>query len=1131
MKHFTALVLIGIMLLTAGACAESATGTLQDMYAQAELLMATGDYSGAAAKFETLGAYSDASQMAMYCKAVAVAETMGLYDVAVSAFNGLGDFKDSRQMSAYYTARGYQAVGDSIDIFSASDNDLETAKFSYDKGAEAYAGLALFKDCWTRMSECRTKSEAVKAEQNARAAAKLETAYQAALALEESGEYQKAIDAFRRIQDYKDSQRHITACDNAIIEGIYREAIALEESGEYQKAIDAFKRIQDYKDSRKHITSDTAYRGDRGNEAWIHAGTRGGSYSTGFYKIGTSAEGHVDNAYPVTKSDITDLGIPASNTTYTLQSSGHQVSLVPSEGSPTVITTADEQVTSSANHYTPEEQTGSDITDTASGAGADAKVTGDTLNDMQDDIHELTSYAKADNFNALGAVHVEVDRMRTDTENLSEKTDQITARMDAAEEMVAEKFNASKSYISGEFVVYQDSLYKFINNHTGAWNSADAEKTDVSEMIEQASSGQVDEQIEKIKDELNAKADITSVGLIAAEQSGFDARIEEAPSDANEALQKVAELSEKTQGTGNELAGAYAAADIALTKSGEGISGFESRFASMYPGSKVSLIGDSIDTFDQEGYKIDGYAMFYPIPIIGVTTVEDTWWKRVIDQTGATIEINASYSGSRVTNTLAGAPDLYARTSLIGHPDLIFVGLGTNDSGAGVALGEYDFDSAYTNLSESQFRPAYIKGIKALQALYPYAQIVCIAKIMGDEYKESIAHIANTLGVMYIDVSDYESINGAANPHPKAYGMRQIASRVLNPTDATLKQSHISACDNAIIEGIYWEAIALEESGEYQKAIESFKRIQDYKDSRKHITACDNAIMEGIYREAIALEEGGEYQRALEAFKRIQDYKDSRAHMIVCENEPIYLEALTLEEKEEFQKAVAKLTGIKGYKDCEERIKKIYRRLYRKAGSKKAGDYPLYGGFTLGMSHQSFLDTAQRTGFTTDWIQNMEALRAGTWGYYYWDQKCTAKELGDFSIQLFFRNENGNMADSDTILCMEYDFGAYGTKGSQTIDEAKIRFGKLNEWLTGQFGDAFLSNSAINHLVILPEEFRFVKAGFEYMSDSLPCSMWMIPLEDGGVMSITNVIYQSYGIQNRIYFMLYDSGTVDQLLE
>lgn len=62
-------------------------------------------------------------------------------------------------------------------------------------------------------------------------------------------------------------------------------------------------------------TSSTAFRGDYGNSAYTHAVTnKGSAFSNGLYKITTNSEGHVTDAIAVTKSDITDLGIPGSNT-------------------------------------------------------------------------------------------------------------------------------------------------------------------------------------------------------------------------------------------------------------------------------------------------------------------------------------------------------------------------------------------------------------------------------------------------------------------------------------------------------------------------------------------------------------------------------------------------------------------------------------------------------------------------------------------------------------------------------------------------------------------------------------------------------------------------------------------------
>lgn len=64
-------------------------------------------------------------------------------------------------------------------------------------------------------------------------------------------------------------------------------------------------------------TSTTAFRGDYGDAAYAHAVTnKGSAFPSGLYKITTNSEGHVTAATTITKSDITALGIPESDTTY-----------------------------------------------------------------------------------------------------------------------------------------------------------------------------------------------------------------------------------------------------------------------------------------------------------------------------------------------------------------------------------------------------------------------------------------------------------------------------------------------------------------------------------------------------------------------------------------------------------------------------------------------------------------------------------------------------------------------------------------------------------------------------------------------------------------------------------------------
>ena len=66
-------------------------------------------------------------------------------------------------------------------------------------------------------------------------------------------------------------------------------------------------------------TSSTAYRGDRGKTAYNHATDSArltAAKTSGLYKIATTDEGHIASTSAVTKSDITNLGIPAQDTTY-----------------------------------------------------------------------------------------------------------------------------------------------------------------------------------------------------------------------------------------------------------------------------------------------------------------------------------------------------------------------------------------------------------------------------------------------------------------------------------------------------------------------------------------------------------------------------------------------------------------------------------------------------------------------------------------------------------------------------------------------------------------------------------------------------------------------------------------------
>lgn len=199
---------------------------------------------------------------------------------------------------------------------------------------------------------------------------------------------------------------------------------------------------------------------------------------------------------------------------------------------------------------------------------------------------------------------------------------------------------------------------------------------------------------------------------------------------------------------------------------------------SPFSGKNITIIGDSISTFDASPYKYDSYRMYYPAG--NVLDVSETWWKMLIDEVGATFVRNLAYSGSSagVRTDYPNYPSFYDRASLIGDCDLVVVALGTNDWP--LDQGDYEYDTAIADLSVSEFRPAYIKGIKQLLATNPNVDIVCICLYMSDDCRTSIQTIADHYNLTCIDVgNDYTMISGDV-PHPNKAGMIQIKNILLS---------------------------------------------------------------------------------------------------------------------------------------------------------------------------------------------------------------------------------------------------------------------------------------------------------------------------------------------------------------
>lgn len=214
-----------------------------------------------------------------------------------------------------------------------------------------------------------------------------------------------------------------------------------------------------------------------------------------------------------------------------------------------------------------------------------------------------------------------------------------------------------------------------------------------------------------------------------------------------------------------------------------------------YSGKSLSILGDSISTY--AGYIPSGNAVYYTGSNCGVTSVNQTWWKRVIDSLGMTLNLNNSWSGSRVSTTNGTESAGVTRASNLGtNPNVIIVYMGIND-----------FNNEVTTAT---FRSAYSTMLDNIKTAYPYAEVYCATlppcerngstgdpEINDDgvylsEYNQIITEVATAKNVSILDfancgityanmstyMGDWESATGKAL-HPNADGHALIAQKAI----------------------------------------------------------------------------------------------------------------------------------------------------------------------------------------------------------------------------------------------------------------------------------------------------------------------------------------------------------------
>ena len=229
---------------------------------------------------------------------------------------------------------------------------------------------------------------------------------------------------------------------------------------------------------------------------------------------------------------------------------------------------------------------------------------------------------------------------------------------------------------------------------------------------------------------------------------------------------------------------------------------------SVYNGKKISILGDSISTF--AGYIPAGNATYYPNGT--VQSVSDTWWYKLYTALGMTLEVNNSWSGSRVTTT-GGETSAGCMTrceNLGTSPDVIIVWMGINDFNNEVALGTYD-GSTHVPTATNTFREAYGIMLNKILSAYPSAEVwVCtlpqcernaetgFPEINGNgialvEFNKAIIELATAFGVKVLDHNKcgltYQNmpVFNPDNLHPNKYGHSLVANNDIRQMDNAVR--------------------------------------------------------------------------------------------------------------------------------------------------------------------------------------------------------------------------------------------------------------------------------------------------------------------------------------------------------
>lgn len=241
-----------------------------------------------------------------------------------------------------------------------------------------------------------------------------------------------------------------------------------------------------------------------------------------------------------------------------------------------------------------------------------------------------------------------------------------------------------------------------------------------------------------------------------------------------------------------------------------------------YTGKKLSIYGDSISTF--VGHIPEGNAIYYYGSNCGVGTVNDTWWKKVLDATGMELLVNNSWSGRCVSKLRDSAGGTLNSGGYRSHnvaklgvngmaPDVIIVKLGINDFNNGCELGVYDGSQEFPT-DAKYFRESYAMMLNEIMKQFPLAEVWCCTLMACERngaagfpehnrfnetllvWNDAIKELADLFGAKVLDhnacgityynmfkyMGDYVA-SSSAGLHPNAAGHSLMANKTIDTMD------------------------------------------------------------------------------------------------------------------------------------------------------------------------------------------------------------------------------------------------------------------------------------------------------------------------------------------------------------